>query len=88
MRIMNMARDAVARVENSDDTQWVVVCMDADFDPPVVYAAWDTQEEAAAWLNDDHLPPDGDGREFEPVFCSNGSSDMDHYVVSVIDTSG
>jgi hypothetical protein len=89
---MSEARDAVARAaEESEDTQWVVVCLDSEYGPPIVFAAWDTEKEATDWLYEEHMDSDADVKDdWFPEsetrdFCKNGSSDLDHYVVAVVD---
>jgi hypothetical protein len=73
------------------DVQWVVVCLDPEYGAPEVYAAWDTETEAATWLDEEHLERDNEvwdddiPKIEERLFCKNDASDLDHYVVSVID---
>lgn len=72
------------------DVQWVVVCLDPEYGAPHVYAAWDTETEAATWLDEEHLRSTERWEDDLPVpderlFCENESSDLDHFVVSAID---
>jgi len=76
---MSEPRDDVGDV---DAVQWVVVCLDVEDAAPHVYAAWDTESEAATWLDEEHLEPIDDD---VPDMCENGSSEYDHYVVTAID---
>lgn len=76
--------------ETDDGQQWVVVCLDPEYGAPVVYAAWDTESEAATWLDEDHLTESDtrSGDVPQPAdlkWCANDASELDHYVVPVVD---